>query len=80
MSARRNAANFRWAVPTLFMPAPWWVEAETKPWTCARQELPRPLTTTEPCATCRYWEPQASDRVSPTVADWFEALMPHEAS
>ena len=85
MSARRNAGNCRWAVPTLFMPAPWWFDAEARPWTCARQDIPRPLSTTDPCTDCPYWEPhprqlEHAGTVTPTVVDYFDGMLPHEAS
>lgn len=57
MDEKRGAANCRWATPTVFLPAPWWFEAETSPWACVRDTTPRVLETTEACATCSRWEP-----------------------
>jgi hypothetical protein len=54
-----HAGNCRWGVPTLFLQAPYWWEAEDRPWACVRSTAPRTLEATEPCATCPYWEPRA---------------------
>ena len=53
---RKTAASCRWAVPTLFLREPLWLDAQDYPWTCLRDDRPRPLATTEDCATCPYWE------------------------
>ena len=37
MHASRNAATCLWAVPTLFLRAPFWFEAENAPWSCVRE-------------------------------------------
>jgi 2,3-bisphosphoglycerate-dependent phosphoglycerate mutase len=55
--AEHHASTCRWAVPTLFVPVPFWWEAEDRPWTCVRG-APRTLETTEVCADCPYWEPR----------------------
>jgi hypothetical protein len=44
-------------VPTLFLAAPHWTDAEAFPWTCMRGEEARPLLTTEECAACARFEP-----------------------
>jgi hypothetical protein len=91
---QRSASNCRWATPTLFLPAPFWFDAEACPWSCLRDAAPRVLGTTDPCATCPRWEPQEvapaqpSDRrpetvgetAVPLLVDWLGAFPPpHEA-
>jgi hypothetical protein len=51
-----HASNCRWAMPTLFLPAPYWWDAEACPWACVREGVPRILNTTEVCADCPYWK------------------------
>jgi hypothetical protein len=51
------ARRCRWAAPTLFLDAPYWMAAESFPWSCTRNAAPRPLPTTEECATCGRFEP-----------------------
>jgi hypothetical protein len=58
MSTRHGAGTCRWAVPTLFMAAPTWMDAEARPWTCLRDQTPRELDSTEACRTCATWEPR----------------------
>ena len=60
MSTRRSAATCRWAVPTLFVRAPFWFEAENAPWACEREPALRVLNTTDLCASCPHWEPRRS--------------------
>jgi hypothetical protein len=52
----KGAHNCKWAEPTLFEPAPDWLEAEAKPWTCHRDAVPKHLETTEICDECPRWE------------------------
>lgn len=52
-----RAVRCRWVTPTVFLDAPHWVEAEKSPWTCIHDVEPRPLVTTEACATCRRYDP-----------------------
>jgi hypothetical protein len=59
----KAAHNCQWATPTLLEPAPGWVEAEAKPWTCHRDAEPRALETTERCEDCPRWE----DRPAPNL-------------
>lgn len=56
MERSPNAANCRWAVPTLFLSAPAWLQAWDDPWSCVRDGEARPLDSTEPCADCPRWE------------------------
>ena len=78
---QRTASNCRWATPTLFLPAPFWFDAEACPWSCLRDADPRVLATTDPCATCPRWEPRACAPVAETPdqkreATTFEATTP----
>ena len=58
MNAGRGAATCRWAVPTLFLRAPFWFEAENAPWACVRERASRVLDTTDACVSCPHWEPR----------------------
>jgi SAM-dependent methyltransferase len=51
-----HASNCRWAMPALFLPAPYWWDAERCPWACVGEAVPRILETTEVCTDCPYWE------------------------
>ena len=66
MSTRGGAVTCRWAVPTLFVRAPFWFEAENAPWTCVREPALRVLNTTDRCASCPHWEPQRAGEMMPT--------------
>lgn len=92
MSTTLGAASCRWATPTLFLPAPFWFDAERCPWTCMRDATLRVLSTTDPCATCPRWElrpstvreeelvRQRAGTISQsstlTMMDWFGAFPP----
>ena len=92
---QRSASNCRWSAPTLFLPAPFWFDAEACPWSCLRDAAPRLLSTTDPCATCPRWEPreiapqQSPDQrqaeagaaaAGPLLMDWLAGSPPpHEA-
>jgi len=56
VDVEHHASNCRWAVPTLFLPAPYCWDAESRPWACIRTGTPRLLETTEVCASCPYWK------------------------
>lgn len=74
-----GAVTCRWAEPTLFMPAPFWFEAESSPWTCVREAIPNVLPTTVKCADCARWQPRTPRRSAPPAVDWFSASpLPHE--
>lgn len=89
---KRNASNCRWATPTLFLRAPFWFDAETCPWTCLRDSVPRLLNTTDCCGTCPRWEsrtrekvpaipdqkrePAAYDAPAPLMMDWLGGVPP----
>ena len=55
-SPKDHAVRCRWVTPTVFLDAPYWVEAEGSPWACTRDATPRPLATTEECSTCARFE------------------------
>jgi hypothetical protein len=64
VEAERSASTCRWATLTLFLPAPFWFEAETSPWACVRDAEPRVLTTTDICERCWRWEPRVATSAS----------------
>ena len=66
MSTTHGAGTCRWAVPTLFMAAPTWMDAESRPWTCLRDQTPRELESTDTCRTCARWEARSA---TPDPAD-----------
>lgn len=59
-----HASTCRWASPTISMPAPYWWDAEGRPWTCVRSATPRLLETTQDCVVCGQWAPRRRDRSS----------------
>lgn len=62
-TAALSAVTCRWATPTVFLAAPYWIEAESAPWACLRDTIPRVLGTTDQCAVCPRWEPR-SDQIA----------------
>lgn len=99
LSTRNNAATrqephgastCRWAEATVFLAAPFWLDAEHRPWACLRDAMPRVLDTTEVCVRCSRWEPrrahqrsEAADAgaasASPAWLDWISGYpVPHE--
>jgi len=58
-TTEQTARQCRWAVPTLFLPLPFWLEASDTPWTCRRDPTERPLESTDECCTCPRWEQRA---------------------
>jgi hypothetical protein len=75
---RHQAANCRWAAPTLMLPAPLWFDAENSPWSCVRDAAPRALITTDACEACPRWEMRHT--ATPLMLDWFGVLSPHETA
>jgi len=51
----QSAHNCHWSVPTLFMPAPYWVFAWSTPWCCWNDHEIIALRSTEGCVDCRLW-------------------------
>ena len=74
----RSAATCRWAVPTLFLASPLWCDAESSPWTCGRDVIPRILATTDVCQSCSQWEARARRGSIVPLLDWFGTCHPHE--
>jgi hypothetical protein len=64
MRNEQGAANCRWAVPTLFLNSPAWIDSVDRPWTCMRDETPHELELTDSCRNCVRWEPRATAPVS----------------
>ena len=60
INKNHHASNCRWATPTLFLPAPLWFDAESCPWGCRRDAVPRVVSSTDRCTNCTRWEPSAS--------------------
>ena len=56
MTDNQGATNCKWAVPTLFLSTPGWVDAEARPWACLRDEDPVEMESTAYCARCVRWE------------------------
>jgi hypothetical protein len=73
MDETQHAANCRWATPTLFVAAPFWLAAEEFPWSCVRDAAPRLLATTDVCATCARWD--EATLLSPQAAPWGRATV-----
>jgi hypothetical protein len=42
----------------MFLSAPFWFDAERRPWACIRQAVPQVLDTTDVCVHCLNWEPR----------------------
>ena len=58
MDDRSSVETCRWARLTVRLPYPLWLDAEDKPWSCMRDDAPRPLDDTDPCHECARWEPR----------------------
>jgi len=58
MNTVKSAATCRWAVQTLSLDSPLWLDAWTFPWSCVRDGDARPLATTDECRTCARWQPR----------------------
>jgi hypothetical protein len=84
METTHWAVTCRWAVPTAFLPPPFWFDAESSPWTCTHGSAPSVLCTTETCACCSCWQPweaggagkaaRARAVGQPSAIDWFGAF------
>jgi hypothetical protein len=64
MNSNRGTLSCRWAEMTLLQRYPIWFSSEACPWCCRRTVPPRPLETTEACATCAHWQPRNSPQAS----------------
>jgi hypothetical protein len=58
MDERSSVESCRWARLTVRLPYPLWMESEDKPWSCLRDQEPRPLEDTAVCHGCPRWEPR----------------------
>ncbi len=56
MDDTHGATTCRWAIPTLFLSEPLWLDAWNYPWSCLRDPTPRILHTTDVCTLCPRWE------------------------
>ena len=65
MDSSHTPQRCRWAVPTLFLPVPGWLDAWDAPWSCARDPKPRVLQMADECLTCPRWEARAQANI-----DW----------
>lgn len=54
----KSAASCRWAVQTLLLESPLWLDAWTYPWSCVRDDDARPLASTDECRACARWQPR----------------------
>lgn len=57
MAERKSVETCRWGRQTIRVPYPYWLDAEDRPWTCMRDEAPRPLENTDVCHNCPRWQP-----------------------
>ena len=57
MGRTYTASTCRWAVSTLVLAPPLWLDAGEFPWTCTRTPPDRQLETTDICADCPHWMP-----------------------
>jgi len=67
-TTNQTAHGCRWAVPTLFLPLPDWLDAWNRPWSCRRDGPPRPLESTECCCDCPRWQTRAELDVTMSFA------------
>ena len=58
MDEQTGVETCRWARLTVRLPYPLWMESEDKPWSCLRDQEPRPLEDTAVCHGCPRWEPR----------------------
>jgi hypothetical protein len=65
MTIERTVQQCRWAEPTLFLDAPWWLMAWDFPWSCQSAGTPAPVNDTAVCAHCVRWAPRLGKPASP---------------
>lgn len=58
MDKTSSVETCRWSRMTVRLDAPYWLEAEDKPWACLRDHEPRPLEDTDICHGCPRWDPR----------------------
>lgn len=56
----KSASNCRWAVQTMWLDAPLWLDAWMYPWSCVRDSDARPLESTDECRSCPRWQPHGA--------------------
>lgn len=57
METKHSPVTCRWAVPTLLLSYPLWLDAWDSPWACVSDAMPRALETTDICLSCCRWQP-----------------------
>jgi hypothetical protein len=67
MLIAKCAASCQWATQTLWLDAPQWLEAWSKPWACVRDPRARLLETTDECRACARWQVRARASERPEV-------------
>lgn len=56
MDPTNTVQRCRWAIPTLDLPLPNWLEAWDRPWSCRGDGMLKTLESTHECRTCPRWE------------------------
>ena len=59
-----QVCNCMWAVPTLLMPRPYWLEAADAPWSCWTEGHVTVLQSTDICSNCAKWRQRTDVRVA----------------
>ena len=59
MNPTHTPQRCRWAMPTLDLPLPYWLDAWDSPWSCRRDPNPRVLESSLDCQACPRWEERA---------------------
>ena len=60
----QHVRNCMWAVPTLLMPRPYWLEAADAPWSCWTEGHVSVLQTTDVCGNCPKWRQRTAVHVA----------------
>ncbi len=70
MDRHTDVVTCHWLTPTRIMPHPFSIDAETSPWTCLRDGMPRALSAGEigHCAHCPRWEERTLEDVQRDIA------------
>ena len=64
-----HIAHCQFAVPTLRLEWPLWLDAWSWPWTCTQADHIRLVSDTERCHECAHWHPRTTPTVdAPAVA------------
>jgi hypothetical protein len=70
MPRAQSASSCRWAVPTLTIAGPEWIQAADREWTCTRVVPPEPLLSTDRCSWCPHWRPRPVQEAGPGEDAW----------